>query len=328
MSSLVIPNIDCVESDGNYGRFVAEPLEKGVGITLGNSLRRVLLSYLTGAAVTQVRIDGIQHEFSVIPSAKEDVTDFMLNVKTLRLKPISGQPGKLTLEVEGEKHVCASDIKPSNDFEVVNPDLCLINLTSPEAKLHIEFDVELGTSFRQAQSQDNMPIGTIPVDAIFSPIRKINFTIEPIHVGREISHERLYLDVWTDGTMSPVDAVSRGAAILIEQLTPFLNYAKVSQMKVEERLIRLSIPDAKFNMPVEKLDLSVRTMNCLRRSGITTVGEIISKGSKELLKLRNFGQKSLQEIEQRLSEIGLPLNPKVEVEEEKADEEKGTEAEE
>ena len=168
--------------------------------------------------------------------------------------------------------------------------------------------MELGHGFRQAESSDNMPIGTIPVDAIFTPIRKVNFTIEPTHIGRE----RLYLEVWTDGTTSPVDAVSRGAGILMEQLSPFLDYARISQMKAEERLIRLAIPDEKYNMPVEQLDLSVRTMNCLRRSGITTVGELIAKGPKELLKLRNFGQKSFQEIEDRLASIGLSLTPQVE----------------
>ena len=312
MSSLIIPNIDCVESADNFGRFKAEPLEKGFGVTAGNSLRRVLLNYLPGAAVTRVKIEGIQHEFSVIPHAKEDVTEFLLNVKALRLKPLSGKPGQLTLEIEGEKRVCASDIKPSADFEITNPDLCLITLNSPEAKLYVEFDAELGVGFRQAESSDNAPVGTIPVDAIFTPIRKINFSIEPTHIGQEISRERLYLDVWTDGTTSPVDAVSSGASIMIEQLTPFLNYAKVSQMKTEERLIRLSIPDEKYNMPVEQFDLSVRTMNCLRRSGIATVGELIAKGPKELLKLRNFGQRSFQEIEERLNSLGLSLNPQLE----------------
>jgi len=157
-----------------------------------------------------------------------------------------------------------------------------------------------------------MPVGTIPVDAIFTPIRKVNFTVEPTHIGRETSRERLHLEVWTDGTTLPVDAVSRGAGLLMGQLTPFLDYSKISQMKAEERLVRLSIPDEKYNMPVEQLDLSVRTMNCLRRSNITTVGELIGKGSKELLKLRNFGQKSYQEIENRLAAMGLSLSPKVE----------------
>lgn len=317
MSRLVIPNIENVESGDNFGRFLVEPLEKGLGITLGNALRRVLLSYLPGAAVTRVKIEGIQHEFTVIPNAKEDATEFLLNVKTLRLRPLFNRPGKLILEVEGEGRVCAADIKPSADFEIANPELCLITLDSPEAKLYVEFDVELGEGYQQAESDDNMPVGAIPVDAIFTPIRKVNFTIEPIHIGRETSRERLFLEVWTDGTMSPEDAISQSASILTEQLSPFVEYIKISKMKAEEELIRLSIPDEKYNMLVDQLDLSVRTMNCLRRSGISTVGELISKKPKELLKLRNFGQKSFREIEERLKEMGLSLAPQVELKKEK-----------
>ncbi len=321
MAGLLVPKIECTEQKENYGRFVAEPLEKGFGITLGNSLRRVLLGYLPGAAVTQVRIDGVQHEFTVIPNAKEDVMEFLLNVKEIRLKPLSDHGGTLILEKEGEGRIYASDIKPSTDFEITNPDLCLITLNNAKAKLYVEMDVELGTGFRAAESTDNMPVGTIPVDALFTPIRKVNYTVEPTHLGRETSRERLVIDVWTDGTMLPVDAISRAAEILIQQLTPFFEYVKISQMKAEERAIRMAIPDEKYNMPVEQLDLSVRTMNCLRRSNITTVGELIAKGPKELLKLRNFGQKSYQEIEDRLSSIGLSLTPKTEEKEEEKKEE-------
>jgi DNA-directed RNA polymerase subunit alpha len=314
LAGLLVPKIECTEQAENFGRFIAEPLEKGFGITLGNSLRRVLLGYLPGAAVTQVRIEGVQHEFTVIPNTKEDVMEFLLNVKELRLKALSERGGMLVLEVEKEGPICASDIKPSADFDITNPELCLITVTKPKSRLYIELDVELGTGFRSAEATDNTPVGTIPVDAIFTPMRKVNYTIEPTHLGRETSRERLTLDIWTDGTMAPVDAVSRAAGILIEQFTPFVEYVRISQMKAEERLIRLSIPDEKYNMPVEQLDLSVRTMNCLRRSNITTVGELIAKGAKELMKLRNFGQKSYQEIEDRLSAIGLSLNPKVETE--------------
>jgi DNA-directed RNA polymerase subunit alpha len=243
---------------------------------------------------------------------KEDTVEFFLNVKALRVRPISGQPGKLTLEVEGEGRICAADIKPSTDFEIVNPELYLASLDSPEARLYVEFDVELGEGYREAEPSDNLPVGTIPVDAIFTPIRKVNFTVEPVHLGRETSLERLCLEVWTDGTISPVDAISHGADILIKQLSPFADYVAVSQMKEEEQLIRSSIPDEKYNMPVEQLDLSVRTMNCLRRGGISTVGELISKGEQELLALRNFGQKSRQELEERLGELGLSLIPQVE----------------
>ncbi len=321
MSRLVIPKIDCAESEDNFGRFTAEPVERGFGVTLGNAMRRVLLGYLPGAAVTQVRIEGVRHEFTTIPHAKEDVTEFLLNVKAMRIRPLSGQPGKMVLDVQGEGQVCAADIKPSTDFEIANPEINLVTLSSPEAKLSVEFDIELGEGYRTAESNDSMPVGTIPVDAIFSPIRNVNFTIEPIHAGRETSHERLILEVWTDGTTSPVDAISRAASILVEQLNPFVEYVKVSQMKAEEQLIRLSIPDEKYNMPVEHLDLSIRTMNCLRRGGIATVGELISKKPKDLLQLRNFGQKSFREIEEKLKELGLSLSPPAGLKEETSPEE-------
>lgn len=321
MAGLIVPKIECIEQAENFGRFIAEPLEKGFGVTLGNSLRRVLIGYLPGAAVTQVRIDGVQHEFTVIPNAKEDVMEFLLNIKEMRLRPLSDRGGTLILEYEGEGRVCASHIKPSADFEITNPDLCLITLNNPKSKLYVEMDVEIGTGFRGAESTDNTPVGTIPVDAIFSPIRKVNYVVEPMHLGRETSRERLRIDIWTDGTMQPVDAISQAANVLTQQLVPFVDYVKISQMKDEERAIRLSIPDEKYNMPVEQLDLSVRTMNCLRRSNIATVGELIGKGTKELLKLRNFGQKSFQEIEDRLANIGLSLNPPQSEETEEEEEE-------
>lgn len=307
MSRLVIPEIKSVESKDNFGRFVAEPLEKGFGVTLGNALRRVLLGYLPGAAVTRVKIEGIQHEFSTIPHVKEDTMELLLNVKALRLKPISGQLGKLILEAEGEGQVTAADIKPSTDFEIANPELYLATLDSPEAKLYVEFDVELGEGYRQAESSSNLPIGVIPVDAVFTPIRKVNFTTEPVHTGRETSHERLNLEVWTDSTISPTNAISYSADILIKQLTPFVEYSQVSQLAEKKEQVRLSIPEEQYNMPVEQMDLSVRTLNCLRRAGINTVGELIGKEERELLALRNFGQKSKQEIVERLAAMGLSL---------------------
>jgi len=300
-----VPKIECIDSKDNFGRFVAEPLEKGFGVTLGNAMRRVLLGCLEGAAVTRVKIEGIQHEFSTIPYVKEDTTELLLNVKALRLKPLSGRPGKLILEVEGEGQVSAADIKTSADFEIANPELYLASLDSPEARLYMELDVELSTGYKEAESSDNLPIGVIPVDAIFTPTRKVNFTVEPIHIGQETSRERLYLEVWMDGTISPADAISRGAEILMEQLTPFVNYTRISL--VEEEVSRLPIPDEQYNIPVEQLNLSVRTLNCLRRGSIATVGELISKGEKELMDLRNFGRKSKQEIDERLEAMGLSL---------------------
>ncbi len=305
MSHLVVPRIECVETRDNYGQFVAEPLEKGLGVTLGNAMRRVLLGYLSGAAVTRVKIEGIQHEFSTIPQVKEDTIEFLLNVKALRLKPLSGRAGKLTLDVSGEGRISAADIKPSTDFEIANPELYLASLDSSEASLYVEFDVELSTGYRQAGSSDNLQVGVIPVDAIFTPTRKVNFTVESIHAGEEASRDRLSLEVWMDGTLSPVDAISRSAEILMEQLAPFVNFPRISQ--TEEEVSHSSIPEEQYNMPVEQLNLSVRTLNCLRRGGIITVGELISKGEKELMSLRNFGQKSKTEIDERLESMGLSL---------------------
>jgi len=321
LSQLAIPRIECVESRDNFGRFLAESLEKGFGVTLGNAMRRVLLGYLPGAAVTRVKIEGVHHEFSTIPDMKEDAIDFLLNVKSLRLKPLSDRPGKLILEVEGGGQVYTADIKPSADFEIVNPELHLATLDSPEAKLYVEFDVELGVGYRQAESSDNLSVGIIPIDAIFTPIRKVNFTIEPTRIGQETGGEQLYLEVWTDGTISPVDAISHSADILIKQLSPFASYAELAQLGAEERAIHLSIPDEQYNIPVEQLDLSVHVMNCLRRGNITTVGELISKGEKGLLSLRSFGQKSKQEVEEKLETLGLSLTPPVEV---KVEEEEST----
>lgn len=303
----VLPKIQLVESRENFGRFMAEPIEKGFGVTLGNSIRRILLGHLPGAAIARVKIDGIQHEFSAIPHVKEDVIEFLLNVKAIRIKSLTDRPGKLVLDVAGEGRVTASDIKPSADFEIVNPELYLATMDSADAKLYVEFDVELGIGFKPAESTDNLALGVIPIDAIFTPTRKVNFIIEPVHVGRETSLERLYLEVWTDGTMEPSDALSKSAILLTELLAPFTNYGKITEVKAEKEAAGLAIPQELFNMPVEQLNLSVRTMNCLRRGNITTVGEVISKGEKGLMTLRNFGIKSLQELEERLADLGLTL---------------------
>lgn len=316
MSGLVVPKIECVESSENFGRFVAEPLEKGFGITLGNAMRRLLLGYLPGAAVTHVRIEGVQHEFSTIPHVKEDSLEFLLNVKALRLKALANQSGTLVLETEGEGQVSAADIKPSTDFEIINPELHLATLDSPEARLYVEFDIEMGVGYQEAGSSNNLPIGTIPVDSIFTPTRKVNFNIEPTHMGQETSLERLTLDVWTDGTISPTDAIGQAANILVEQLSPFVDFPRMSQMTGEEKGAPAVAPDERYSIAMEQLDLSVRTMNCLRRAGITTVGELLAKGAKEMMALRNFGQKSKQELEERLVTLGLSLSGDLNKEEE------------
>jgi DNA-directed RNA polymerase subunit alpha len=307
LSPLSLPRIECVESKDNFSRFSIEPLERGIGTTVGNALRRMLLGYLTGAAITSVKIEGIQHEFSTIPNVKEDTIEFLLNVKSIRLRANSGRPGKLMLEVAREGEVHASDIRPADEFDIVNPEQYLATLDSPDAKLNVEFNVELGEGYRQADTNANLPIGVIPVDAIFTPIRKVNFTTEPVHIGRETSRERMYLEVWTDGTISPIDAVSNASRLLVEQLEPFMGLAEASRMQTEKKALVPSIPDEKYNLPVESLDLSVRTLNSLRRGGINTVGDLISKAEKELLTLRNFGQKSRQEVEEKLKSLGLVL---------------------
>jgi DNA-directed RNA polymerase subunit alpha len=307
LSELVFPKIELVEGDDRFGRFVAGPLEKGFGITLGNALRRVLLSYLPGAAVNMVAMEGIQHEFSTIPHVKEDMMELLLNIKALRIKALANRGGKLNLEVTGERKVYASDIQPSVDFEITNPDLYLATLDSPEAKLEIEMDVELGRGYSPADSGDNIQVGAIPLDAIFTPVTKVDFSTEPIHIGRETSQERLHLEVRTDGTISPADALSQAADILIGQFNPFAGFGQLPVVEEKEEATALDIPQEKYNMPVEQLDLSVRTMNCLRHAGITTIGEVIEKGEKELMGLRNFGHKSLVELRERFATMGLSL---------------------
>ncbi|MDO8578509.1 MAG: DNA-directed RNA polymerase subunit alpha [Dehalococcoidales bacterium] len=305
MSHLVLPKIECVETKDNFGRFVLEPLDKGLGVTLGNVMRRVLLGQLQGAAVTRVKIEGIQHEFTTIPHVKEDVIELLLNIKSLRLKPLSDHSGKLVLEVDGENDVTAADIKPSADFEITNPELHLATLDSADSKLYLEMDVELSKGYREAESGGNMSVGVIPIDAVFSPVRKVNYTIAPMSTGEQVGYETLCLELWTDGTISPVDAVNRAAELVLEQVAAFVNSNRVA--KVSEEPGQQTVSTEIYNMPVEQLNLSVRTLNCLRRGGITTLGEVISRGEKELMSLRNFGQKSKVELEERLAEMGLSL---------------------
>jgi DNA-directed RNA polymerase subunit alpha len=255
----VVPKIQLAESRENYGKFIAEPLEQGFGVTLGNSLRRIMLGHLPGAAVVRVKIEGVQHEFSAIPNVKEDVTDFLLNVKGIRIKSLTDRPGKMVLEVSGEGRVTAADIKPSADFEIVNPELYLATMDSADARLYVEFDVELGIGFKAAETVENMQVGVIPIDAIFTPTRKVNYVTEPVHIGRETSLERLVIEIWTDGTMEPTEAINLSAETLTELLIPFANYGKITEIKAEKEAADLSIPQELYSMPVEQLNLSVRT---------------------------------------------------------------------
>ncbi len=306
---LPIPSINCVESAGNYGRFLAEPLERGFGITLGNALRRVLLGSLPGATVTWVKIEGIQHEFSTIPHVKEDVIAFLLNVKKLKLQPLSNKPGKLILETEGEGRVCAADIKQTTDFRIANPELLLATLDSSQARLYVEFNIELERGYIPAKSAEGLPIGALPLDAIFTPVHKANFSVESIRPGEERSPERLILEVWTDGTISPAEAVSQSATILINQLSPLKEFETpvVEQVSVAEGLL---IPTKQYNTPIEELGLSTRPYNSLKKRGISNLGQLIEKSRDGLPPLPGLGSKSRAEVEELVTKLGFPITSK------------------
>ncbi len=309
----VIPKIECDESSENYGRFVVEPLDPGFGVTLGNSLRRVLLGSLLGAAVTAVKIEGVQHEFTTIPHVKEDVIEFLLNVKELRLKAFSEQSGRLFLEVKGEGIVCAGDIKPSADFEVVNPELHLATLDSPDAFLDVVLYVERGKGYVPAGRGDGSPLGVIPVDAIYAPVRRVNYSVEKTRVGQASNYDRLILEVWTDGTTSPSEALSQSAEILVNHFSLFYDLGK-APVEGEEPPTP-AVPPEQYEMSLEQLGLSARTFNSLRRSGITKVGELLEKSDADLLGLRSFGQKSLDEVKGRLEALDIhPISAEEEVE--------------
>lgn len=304
------PKIECVElaEDNSYGKFVVEPLERGYGITLGNSLRRILLSSLPGAAVTSVKIDGVLHEFSTVPGVVEDVTDIILNLKQLSLKVHSDGPKTLRIEAEGDGIVTAGDIRTDADVEILNPELHIATLDKG-GRLFAEIAVGKGRGYVPADQNKtpDMPIGVIPVDSIFSPIRRVNYTIEHTRVGNKTNFDKLTLEVWTNGTIKPDEACSWGAKILKEHLELFLSLTddadtiEVMQEKDENDRNKL------MEMTIEELDLSVRSYNCLKRAGINTVSELCAKTEEEMIKVRNLGKKSLEEVTQKLGAIGLNL---------------------
>jgi len=305
MPELSIPTVTCVESNVNYGRFLAEPLEPGFGVTLGNALRRVLLSSLPGAAVTWVKIEGIQHEFSPIPHVKEDAMEFLLNIKQLRLCPLSRQPGQLLLEIEGEGKVCAADIKPSADFRVANPELYLTSLDSSKARLYVELNVELGRGYVPAKSANGLPVGALPVDAIFTPVQKVNFSVESIKPGQEGSPEKLILEIWTDSTIFPWEALTQSANILANQFSSFRDF-EVPMARA------LPILPEQYNTPLEELNLSTRSYNSLKRAGISTLGQLLEKGREGLPPLPGLGAKSRAEVEELMTKLGPPVPEKPE----------------
>ena len=299
--------IEVEESREDYARIVAAPLPPGFGITLGNALRRVLLSSLQGAAVTSVRIDGVQHEFSTIPNVKEDTIEFLLNVKEMRLRALADRPGTMVLDISGrEGAVIAADIQVPEHYEIVNPDLYLATANSADGRLYVEFNVEQGRGYQPAGQVDGTAIGVIPVDAIFSPVRKVNYKIEHTRVGQATNYDKLTLEVWTDGTVTGVDAVSKSSDILVEQFTLFSQMGRPALPTVERGLgAGLQLAPDKYHMAIEDLNLSMRAYNCLRRSGLMTVGQVLEKSEEELLALRNFGRKSYDELRERLDELGL-----------------------
>ena len=317
MVQLALPKIECTEYREDYGKFVAEPLEKGFGVILGNSIRRVLLSSLRGAAITSVLIESITQEFSTIPNMKEDVTEFLMNVRDIRIKLLSetDDAGKMILNTKGKADLRAGDITVESplNFEIVNPGLYLATIDSNEAKLNIEFTVKVGKGYQPAGSGDNVGIivtseGTskeISIDAIFSPVTRANYTVESSGPGQGAGKERLTLEIWTDRTLDPIEALSQSVNILVEQFNCFTGLARTIAEKEETEAWQKSIPSDVYNMPLEKLNLSTHTYNSLRRGGITMTGQLLEKGLEGLMSLGGFGVKSREEVEVVLKEMGV-----------------------
>ena len=302
------PKLECVESAPNYGKFVVEPLERGFGTTLGNSMRRVLLSSLPGVAATSIRIDGVLHEFSTIEGVKEDVTEIILNLKQLICKLHSEEPKKVIIDAIGPCEVKAGDILPDADVEIINPDLHLATIDA-NGRLHMEIVLDHGRGYvvSDRNKRPDMPIGEIAVDSIFTPITKVNFTVENTRVGQITDFDKLTLELWTDGSIQPEEAASLAAKILTEHLLLFINLTdhvqdveilKEKDDKKKEKILEMNIED---------LDLSVRSYNCLKRAGINTVEELVQRDEDEMMKVRNLGRKSLEEVQQKLAQLGLSL---------------------
>ncbi|MFW5708680.1 MAG: DNA-directed RNA polymerase subunit alpha [Chloroflexota bacterium] len=325
-NQMVLPHK--VESDAitrNYGRFIISPLESGYGLTLGNALRRVLLSSLPGAAVTSIRVSDVHHEFSAIPDVREDMTQLILQVKQLRLKLHNGvEQARLRLEHRGEGTVTAADISYPPEVEIINTDLYLFTVDSPNAHLEMEFEVRLGRGYSPAEERGRLPIGELPIDSIFSPVRRVNFEVERARVGQRTNYDRLILEIWTDGTIRPEEALSQAAHIMIRHLSVIggiepdtmpdvFPVVEPPEQKQEERETRY------YGKLIEELDLSVRVFNSLKRTGITTIGDVLDmldRGQDAMLAIRNFGEKSLDELVEKLREKGYMPQEDEEFEEE------------
>lgn len=310
LSGMEKPKIQCVEMNDakTYGRFVVEPLERGYGITLGNALRRVLLSSLPGAAVTSIKIDGVLHEFSTMPGVYEDTTDLILNLKGLCVKLHTDEERVLTLEAEGEGEITGADFKCSSEVEILNPDHHIATLDA-NGKLHLEATVEKGRGYNSVEKnkKENAPLGVIPIDSFFSPITKVIFHVEDTRVGQQTDFDKLTLDIWTDGSIYPDEAISKSAKILAEYLKLFIGLTEVPG---DDIIMVEKVEDNKdkiLDMTIEELDMSVRSYNCLKRAGINTVQELTQRTEEDMMKVRNLGRKSLEEVMEKLSELNLSL---------------------
>ena len=306
------PKIECVATseDNTYGKFVVEPLERGYGITLGNSLRRILLSSLPGVAVTSIKIDGVLHEFSTIPGVIEDVTEIILNIKEISFKLNGEGPKVVYIDADGEGEVTAGDIKADADVEILNPNHHIATLNG-DHRLYMELTINKGRGYVSAENnkQPGQPIGIIPVDSIYTPIRKVNYTVENTRVGQFTDYDKLTLEVWTNGSIKPDESISLGAKILSEHLNLFIDlsdHAKHAEILVEKEETK---KDKVLEMTIEELDLSVRSYNCLKRVGLNTVEDLTNRTEEDMMKVRNLGRKSLEEVLQKLGALGLSLAP-------------------
>lgn len=320
-TNMVMPRIERDAVGRNYGKFVIGPLENGYGITLGNAIRRVLLSSLEGAAVTSVRISDVPHEFSDIPGVREDVLQLMLNLKKLRLILHEGDTARLRLEVQGEGIVTAADVIAPAEVEIVNPELYLLTVDDDKARLEVEMSVQTGRGYSPSDERGRLPIGELPTDAIFSPVKRVAFEVGQARVGQDTSFDRLEMEIWTDGTIKPEEAMSRSAQILMAHIRGIAGVTEESLMLAAEEEEEPRLASEIYDRPIETLDLSVRVFNSLKRTGITTVGEVLDmleKGPEAMLSIRNFGEKSLEELRDRLLDKGY-LDTEEEAEESEAE---------
>lgn len=308
ISNLVLPKIESTAMSRQYGRFLIGPLERGYGTTMGNALRRVLLSSLPGAAVTSIRVTDVAHEFSAIPHVREDMMQVILQVKQLRFLLRDTDSARMRLEVQGAGTVTAADIIMPPEVELINPDLYLFTVDSDEAFLEIEMTVETGRGYSPAEDRGRLPIGELPVDAIFSPIRRVSYEVEKTRVGQVADYDRAVLEIWTDGTIRPEEALAQAAQILLQYFRPVAGISEETFLPVEEVEEEESIPNEIYDTPIEQLDLSVRVFNSLKRTGITRVGEMLEmleRGEETMLAIRNFGEKSLDELKRQLRAKGF-----------------------